>query len=101
MPAPSIPSPAPPSAGPPAPERHPCGLRASCQPVAAWMDRDFIWPVTITELSTRGLGLVLGRRFEAGMGLAVELPASADRCEETFLVKVVRVSALPGDHWLL
>ena len=82
-------------------KRYSCGLRASCQPVAAWLDRDFIWPATITDLSTSGLGIVLGRRFEPGAGLAVELPASPDRCEETFLVKVIKVYPLPGGHWLL
>jgi hypothetical protein len=82
-------------------QRYSCGLRATCRPVAAWLDRDFIWPATITDLSTSGLGLVLGRRFEPGAGLAVELPASADRCEETFLVKVVKVYPMPGGHWLL
>jgi hypothetical protein len=65
------------------------------------MDRDFIWPATITDLSTRGMGIVLGRRFEPGAGLAIELPASADRCEETLLVKVMQVNPLPGGHWML
>jgi hypothetical protein len=65
------------------------------------MDRDFIWPATITDLSTRGVGIVLGRRFEPGAGLAIELPASADRCEETLLVKVMQVNPLPGGHWML
>jgi hypothetical protein len=65
------------------------------------MDRDFIWPATITDLSTRGVGIVLGRRFEPGAGLAIELPASAERCEETLLVKVMQVNPLPGGHWML
>jgi hypothetical protein len=82
-------------------KRYSCGLPATCRPVAAWLDRDFIWPATITDLSTSGLGIVLGRRFEPGAGLAVELPASADRCEETFLVKVLKVYPMPGGHWLL
>jgi hypothetical protein len=55
----------------------------------------------IRDLSTCGLGLILGRRFEPGSGLAVELPASAVRCEETLLVKVTQVQSLSGGQWLL
>ncbi len=87
--------------GPNRGKRYACGLRATCQPVAAWMDRDFIWPATITDLSTGGVGIVLGRRFEPGAGLAVELPAMTDRTEETLLVRVMQVNALPGGHWML
>jgi len=87
--------------GPNRGKRHTCGLRASCHPLAAWTDRDFIWPATLTDLSTRGVGIVLGRRFEPGAGLAIELPALADRCAETLLVKVMQVNPLPGGHWML
>lgn len=80
---------------------YPCELEASCQPVAGWLDRESVWPATISDLSTDGLGLVLGRRFEPGSGLAVELPASAVRSEETFLVKVAQVQSLSGGRWLL
>ena len=80
---------------------YPCELQASCQPIAAWLDRESVWPGTVSDLSTNGLGLVLGRRFEPGSGLAVELPASEVRCEETLLVKVAQVQSLPGGRWLL
>src|SRR5690348_14403940 len=99
-----------PSPGAPAPAHlavgqsatcYPCELQASCQPLAGWLDRESVWPGTISDLSTNGLGLVLGRRFEPGSGLAVELPASAVRGEETFLVKVAKVQSLPGGRWLL
>jgi hypothetical protein len=81
--------------------RYPCELQASCQPLAAWLDKESVWPGLISDLSTCSLALVLGRRFEPGSGLAVELPATADRCEETLLVKVTKVQSLPDGRWLL
>jgi hypothetical protein len=104
MPLPALSPAAPPQprfvgSGPAA--RYPCELQASCQPLAAWLDKDSSWPGMIRDLSTRGLGLILGRRFEPGSGLAVELPASAVRCEETLLVKVTQVQSLSGGRWLL
>src|SRR5260221_664601 len=76
--------------------RYRCKLPVSCRPVAAWLARDRNCPATISELSTCDLGLVVGRRFEAGAGLGVQLPTSASQCEETLLVKVVRVEPRHG-----
>jgi hypothetical protein len=84
----------------PATTRYRCDLAASCRPVAAWLARDRNSPATISELSTRDLGLMVGRRFEAGAGLGVQLPPSATQCDETLLVKVVRVEPQPGGQWL-
>jgi hypothetical protein len=84
----------------PATTRYRCDLAASCRPVAAWLARDRNSPATISELSTRDLGLMVGRRFEAGAGLGVQLPPSAAQCDETLLVKVVRVEPQPGGQWL-
>jgi hypothetical protein len=67
--------------------------------VAAWLARDRNSPATISDLSTQEVGLVLGRRFEAGAGLAVELSSSG--CEETLLVKVVQVESQPEGRWRL
>jgi hypothetical protein len=81
--------------------RYRCELPASCRPVAAWLARDRNCPATIRTLSTQGLSLVLDRRFEAGAGLAVELPASDNRGVETLLVKVVQVDPRSGGQWRL
>jgi hypothetical protein len=69
--------------------------------VAARDDGDIHWPATLKDLSTRGVGLVLGRRFERGAALAVELPALGGRPADTLLVRVVRVQSLGGGRWLL
>jgi hypothetical protein len=82
-------------------ERHPCKLTMSCQPVAARADRDVMWPATVRDISTRGVGLVLGRRFEQGVGLAVEVPGPNGQPAETLLARVVHTTALPEGRWLL
>jgi hypothetical protein len=81
-------------------QRYPCDAEASCQPVAARNDRDLHWPAVFKDLSVKGVGLVLGRRFEPGAGLAIELPDTDSQPGDTLLVRVVRVQAQPGGRWL-
>ncbi len=88
-------------AGPPSAARYRCKLPACCRPVAAWLAKDRNTPATIRDLSTHDLSLVLARRFEAGAGLAVELPPSETRGEETLLVKVIQVEPRSGGQWKL
>jgi hypothetical protein len=82
-------------------ERYPCDVKASCQPVAARNDRDLHWPATLRDLSAKGVGIILGRRFEPGAGLAIELPETETRPADTLLARVIHVKALPGGRWLL
>jgi hypothetical protein len=65
------------------------------------MDKDLTWKAKIRNISTRGLGLVLGRRFEPGAGLAIEIPETDTRPADTLLAKVVRVNPQPDGSWLL
>jgi hypothetical protein len=57
------------------------------------------WPAIIHDLSPEGLRLGLGRRFERGTGLAIELPGEDG--PSTVLARVVRVEPRPGGGWLL
>ena len=82
-------------------ERHPCGLEAACQPITTWGPKETNWPAQIRDISSGGLGLVLGRRFERGAGLSVEIPGDGSGDPEVLLLRVVHVSALPGGRWLL
>jgi hypothetical protein len=82
-------------------ERHSCDLQTSCQPVAARSDNDLSWPATVRDISVKGVGLVLRRRFEPGTGLAIEVPATATHPGDTLLGKVVHATALAGGNWLL
>jgi hypothetical protein len=82
-------------------ERHDCNLATTCQPIAARSDRDLVWSATIRDISEGGVGLVLGRRFERGTGLAIELPGDDGRSSRTLLAKVVHTTAMAGNKWLL
>jgi hypothetical protein len=82
-------------------ERHPCGLKTSCQPVAARADNDFMWPAIVRDVSVSGIGLVLPRRFERGAGLAIEIPRADGNRPESLLARVVHATSLPRGLWLL
>jgi hypothetical protein len=82
-------------------ERFPCDLPTKCQPVAARQDKDIVWSGTLRDISVGGVGVVLSRRFEPGMGLAVELPGAEPGMSETLLARVVYVRRLPEGGWLL
>jgi hypothetical protein len=82
-------------------ERHACGLKTSCQPIAARGDKDMLWPAILRDLSVLGVGLVLGRRFERGAGLAIEIPETESQPGDTLLAKVTHTTALPEGRWLL
>ena len=57
--------------------RHACEVRTTCQPPSAWAKDP--WPAVIRNIGPAGLSLTLGRRFERGSGLAIEIPGEDDR----------------------
>jgi hypothetical protein len=82
-------------------ERYPCDLQTSCQPIAAWADKDCTWPARVRDISAGGVGLVLPRRFEPGAGLIIEIPATASTEADRLLARVVHATALSRGGWLL
>jgi hypothetical protein len=82
-------------------ERYQLDLQTACQPVATRNDRDLVWAATIRDISVGGVGIVMPRRFEPGMGLAIELPPKADGTSDTLLARVAHVRRLPEGGWLL
>jgi hypothetical protein len=55
----------------------------------------------IRDVSPRGVGLVLRRRFEVGAVLLVEPFGPAGQAARLLPAKVARVAALGGRFWLL
>jgi hypothetical protein len=82
-------------------ERFPCDLPTACQPVATRNDNDHVWAATLRDISAGGVGLILPRRFEPGMGLQVELGGAGPGTGKTLLARVVYVRHLPEGNWLL
>jgi len=82
-------------------ERRECNLPSSCQPASAFGSEGAKWPAVICNIAPGGISLVLGRRFERGTGLAVELPATVGRSAYTVLAKVIHVQRHLTGSWLL
>jgi hypothetical protein len=82
-------------------ERYPCDLQTACQPIASRNDKDLVWAATIRNISVAGVGLVLPRRFEKGMGLAIEVPGQDGGDGETLLARVIHVRRQPDGGWFL
>jgi len=81
--------------------RLPCDVPTSCQPTSAWGRKDSRWSATISDVSPGGARIVVRRRFEAGVGLGIELPGRDGQEPYTVLAKVIHVKALPDGSWAL
>jgi hypothetical protein len=78
--------------------RYPCRLETFCQPGAGKLE-DFWWRARVCDISTHGLCLVLGRHFEPGIGLLVELP-SVRQNYTTLQTRVVRATPTAKGQWI-
>jgi hypothetical protein len=59
------------------------------------------WPAKVRDLSAGGIGLSVGRRFEPGTVLLVELIASDEESALPVPVRVVHATPEGGDRWIL
>src|SRR5690348_5736017 len=87
------------TAGPPAEERrasarYTADLDAPCRAVAA--ARADAWRARVFNISTAGVGLVLGCRVEPGTLLALDLPNPAAGCSRTLMARIIHTTPGPG-----
>lgn len=75
--------------------RHVTELETVCR-LSAHSQSGGLWPVQVCNVSAGGVNLLLGRRFEPGSLLVLELPAGNDGDRSTQLARVVWVAA---DEW--
>ncbi|MBI3411481.1 MAG: PilZ domain-containing protein [Planctomycetes bacterium] len=83
------------------PQRYSCELPSACQPASTWGSEEAKWSATIRNISPAGICLTLGRRFERGTGLAIDLPGAAGKNSSTVLGKVVHVQPQADGTWSL
>jgi serine/threonine protein kinase len=57
------------------------------------------WPATLLDVSTRGMGLLLARRFEPGTELLIEVEATDDAPARSLRLRVTRVRRYALGHW--
>lgn len=79
--------------------RFPCILRMSFQLVD--LGGGACWSAVSQNLSTGGIALVLGRRFEPGTLLTLRLRGQSGGVSYTLLARVVRVTPHPRGGWIL
>lgn len=79
--------------------RYPCLLTASSRSIE--ISGGLHWQARVWNLSTGGICLVLGRRFEPGTLLMVMLESRADEFALTMLARVVRATPLQSGAWIL
>ena len=79
--------------------RLPSSAKGSCQSLS--LQREFDWEATVRDISCRGIGLLLPRRFEAGTLLAVELIEEPEGKKRLLLARVVRTSPQSEGSWLV
>ncbi len=79
--------------------RYVAGHKGSCKPVST--RRQASLPACIRDISTSGAGIILGRRFEPGTLLVIEL-SDAEPGGPTLLgARVVRAQPQADRKWLL
>ena len=79
--------------------RYSCELGGLCEPPEA--EAEFRWFASVADVSVRGIGLVVNRRFEPGTVLDIELAATRDSRSRSLQAHVVRLTRRAGGKWLL
>ncbi len=73
--------------------------KGSCQTLS--VQREAAWEATVRNISCEGIGLLLGRRFEPGALLAIELTEAAEGRKRLLLARVAHATQQPEGHWLV
>jgi hypothetical protein len=80
--------------------RYPCDLDTSCQPIAS--ARGMQWTGKVQNISRGGLSLVLGRRFELGTLLAIEVQGKDGHSSaRTLLARIVHIALQGPNTWVM
>jgi hypothetical protein len=79
--------------------RHHCNIETFSQPGEGRLDQVW-WPAKVRNISAGGIGLFMGRRFEVGTVLAIELQTSTQSGARKLTARVKHATG-QEDGWLL
>jgi hypothetical protein len=57
------------------------------------------WPAIVADISTTGIGLVVGIRHDPGTTLPIDLYCTSSGYTRSLRVRVVRTQRMPDGHW--
>lgn len=82
--------------------RHATQIGGICQPVAAETaaEPEMAWPGEIVDISCGGIKISLGRRFQSGTPLVIELPGENNEPSRYLQVRVVHVKPDADGQWI-
>lgn len=73
--------------------------KGTCQTVS--VHRESAWEATVRNISCEGIGLLLGRRFEPGALLSIELTETIEGRQRLLLARVAHATPQPEGKWLI
>lgn len=73
--------------------------KGTCQTLS--MHRESSWEATVRNISCEGIGLLLGRRFEPGALLSIELTESTGDRQRLLLARVAHATQQAEGKWLV
>ena len=79
--------------------RYESNAKGSCQTLSS--HRESAWEATVRNISCDGIGLLLGRRFEPGALLTIELTESSEGRQRLLLARVAHATQQPEGGWLV
>jgi hypothetical protein len=80
--------------------RHLCNLDTLFQPGEGRLDLVW-WFARVRNISTEGIALLLGRRFEVGATLAIALQGQVQDVSRTIEARVVHASEVENGNWVV
>lgn len=79
--------------------RFPCDSQATYRPSSSSEIGE--WQAQVTNVSPRGIGLVVSREFQPGTMLNIALPLDSHKCFRTVLACVIHVTRQENERWSL
>jgi hypothetical protein len=79
--------------------RYQCVLQSCCRPIGG--EADMQWASCVRDISSRGIGLEVCRRFEPGAVLVLELMDAEQDVLSRLLIYVVRVQKIAPRRWFI